>query len=139
MQEEEIRDTIFCGNISTSSPLTPDLTQFKSWTELVHATYHALHGAAAPPMTASSQREAEIALLKRSQSESFPAELAALQSGKPITPNSRLLSLSPELDHTVGLIRVGGRLRRAENLKEDTIHPIVLAPDHPVTTLLVQD
>lgn len=139
VQEEEIRDTTFCGNISTSSPLIPDLTQFKSWTELVHATYHALHGAAALPMTASSQREAEIALLKRSQSESFPAELAALQSGKPISPNSRLLSLSPELDHTVGLIRVGGRLRRAENLKEDTIHPIVLAPDHPVTTLLVQD
>ncbi|XP_063321729.1 uncharacterized protein LOC134619834 [Pelmatolapia mariae] len=139
MQEEEIRDIIFCGNISTSSPLTPDLNQFKSWTELIHATYHALHGAAAPPMTASSRREAEIALLKRSQSESFPAELAALQSGKTISPNSRLLSLSPELDHTVGLIRVGGRLRRAENLKEDTIHPIVLAPDHPVTKLVVQD
>ncbi len=37
------------------------------------------------------------------------------------------------------MIRVGGRLHKAEVLEEDEIHPIVLDPSHPVTKLLIKD
>ena len=134
---EETRSTIFIGNITVSS--TPSATLYNSWSELVDATYQALHGAAAPPLTAADKLNTEVAILQRSQQESFPAEVAALKAGKPLSPNSCLLSLSPVEDKAVGLIRVGGRLRKAETLEEDTIHPIILAPDHPVTKLLIQD
>lgn len=136
-QTEETRVT-FCGNIGSATPANPDPAQYKSWSELIQATYLFFHGAAAPPMTATDRIETEVNVLKRAQEESFPAELAALQAGKPLNTNSRLLSLCPEYDSTVGLIRVGGRLRKAEGL-QDTIHPIVLSPDHPATRLLIQD
>ena len=119
------------GNITVSSLPVPDVTQVKSWSELVDATFQSLHGVAASPM-------AEIVILKRAQQESFPAEFTALQTGKPLSSNSSLLSLSPVFDINVELIRVGGRLRKAENL-EDTIHPIILAPNHYVTKLPIQD
>ncbi|KAL6483178.1 hypothetical protein MHYP_G00080500 [Metynnis hypsauchen] len=73
------------------------------------------------------------------QADSFPEELSALQHDRPIRPSSRLISLSPEYDYTLGLIRVGGRLRKADDLPKDSIHPIILAPDHPITQLLVRD
>ncbi len=37
------------------------------------------------------------------------------------------------------MIRVGGRLHKAEVLEEDEILPIVLDPSHPVTKLLIKD
>ena len=136
---EEIRDTIFCGNITVSSIPVPDLTQVKSWSELVDATFQSLHGAAASHMTAADRVQTEVVILKRAQQESFPAEFTALQAGKPLSSSSSLLSLSPVYDINVDLIRVGGCLRKAENLEEDTIHPIILAPNHYVSKLLIQD
>lgn len=47
--------------------------------------------------------------------------------------------MSPEYDAQLGLIRVGSRLRRAEDIDIDTLHPIVLSPDHPTTQLLIKD
>lgn len=44
-----------------------------------------------------------------------------------------------EYDQRLGLIRVGGRLRKAEDLDADALYPIVLPPDHHVTKLLIQD
>ncbi|KAI4829959.1 hypothetical protein KUCAC02_001619 [Chaenocephalus aceratus] len=120
-ETEETRNTTFCGNIATAEPAAPDLTLFKSWSELLEVTYQSMHGADAPRMTASSRLETEVVLLKRAQQESFPAE-TTVQSGKQLSPSSCLLPLSAVYDQAVGLIRVGGRLRKAEKyLKEDTI------------------
>ncbi|MGH0181996.1 UNVERIFIED_CONTAM: hypothetical protein FKN15_010817 [Acipenser sinensis] len=83
--------------------------------------------------------EAEILLLQQVQADSFSGELNALETGKDIPANSRLWTLSPEYDQCLRLIRVGGRLRRAEGLDPDSIHPIVLDPSHPITKLLIQD
>ncbi|XP_052445918.1 uncharacterized protein LOC127987587 [Carassius gibelio] len=73
------------------------------------------------------------------QTESFPTEMVQLKSGKPVSGTSRLASLSPEFDPTSGLIRVGGRLRRCSEAELDSVHPIVLAPQHPVTKLIIKD
>ena len=53
-------------------------------------------------------------------------------------PGCRLSALSPEYDSCTGLIRVGGRLRRAD-LDPDSIHPIVLAAEHPLTKLIIKN
>ncbi len=52
-------------------------------------TYMSLHGAAAPPLSATEGIETEMAVLKRAQAESFPDEVHALQANKPVHPNSR--------------------------------------------------
>ncbi|KAL0147788.1 hypothetical protein M9458_056904 [Cirrhinus mrigala] len=123
---EELRKSSFCDDC-------------KSWDDLIMTTYQYLHGAAAPPMSATERIETEMAVLKRAQTESFPDEVHALQANKPVHPNSRLRSLAPALDPDLGLIRVGGRLRKAATLPEDALHPIVLAPEHPITKLLIHE
>ncbi|KAL6476782.1 hypothetical protein MHYP_G00152810 [Metynnis hypsauchen] len=134
----ELRKYTFCGQLAVPDTC-PDPLQYDTWSDLVDATYQSQHGVAAASMSASARINTEVALLKRAQADSFPEELSALQHDRPIRPSSRLISLSPEYDYTLGLIRVGGRLRKADDLPKDSIHPIVLAPDHPIMQLLVKD
>ncbi|XP_052456318.1 uncharacterized protein LOC128016040 [Carassius gibelio] len=136
---DELRKSKFCGNVSINHTSLPNVDNCKSWDNLIMTTYEFLHGAAAPPMSATDRIETEMAVLKRAQTESFPDEVHALQANKPVHSNSRLSSLAPALDPDLGLIRVGGRLRKAATLPEDALHPIVLAPEHPITKLLIQD
>lgn len=88
--------------------------------------------------TATERLEAETKLLHTAQNDSFPEEVHALQAGRPVIPSSRLSALSPEYDTLSGLIRVGGRLRGATDVDPDILHPIVLAPDHPLTQLIIK-
>ena len=61
--------------------------------------------------------------------------MAALTRGSPIASASRLLPLSPQLDHD-GMLRVGGRLGRAP-LPDETRHPRILPRASRVTSLLI--
>lgn len=90
-------------------------------------------------MSATERIETEMAVVRSAQTENYSDEVHALQANKPVHSNSRLSSLAPTLDPDLGLIRVGGRLRKAATLPEDALHPIVLAPEHPITKLLIQD
>nr|XP_061835547.1 uncharacterized protein LOC133618822 [Nerophis lumbriciformis] len=135
----ELRQSTFCG-ITLTTPSTPDaeVKQYDTWKELLVATVQELHGAAGS-YTAEDYRNAETLILKQAQCESFPEELRLLKAGKPVPSVSRLLTLSPEMNEEEGLIRVGGRLRRAVDIEQTTLHPIVLDPGHPSTKLLIQD
>ncbi|KAL1273037.1 hypothetical protein QQF64_028899 [Cirrhinus molitorella] len=139
----ELKKATFIGTIAVSSPSLPDPSQFSTWRELIQATVRSLHGAAAADSNSSSDAagytEAEKLILAQAQSESFPLEVRALKTGQAIPTDSRLGSLAPEYDEATGLIRVGGRLRRADNLDLEAIHPILLDPGHPVTKLLIQE
>lgn len=117
----------------------PDPEQHATWEDLVQATYQSVHGAVAPPMSDAQCIDTELLLLRQAQQDSFPDEVHALQNGKVIHTSSRLNTLSPDYDQALGIIRVGDRLRKAEKLEVDTLHPIVLAPDHPITKLIIQD
>ncbi|KAI2646049.1 Gag-Pro-Pol polyprotein [Labeo rohita] len=123
----ELKGGPFCG-ITTTMPLISDGKEYNSWTDLVEAVAQDLHGAAAqddsPP--ASTYREAETVILRRIQMDSFPEDYRLLKTNKPFDPENQL-------------IRVGGRLRRAETLDPHTMHPIVLDPHHPNTQLLIKD
>ncbi len=114
---EELRKSSFCGNVSISHASAPNVDDCKSWDNLIMTTYQSLHGAAAPSMSATECIGTEMAVLKRAQAESFPDEVHALQANKHVHPNSRLRSLAPALDTDLGLIRVGGRLRKAETTR----------------------
>ena len=75
-------------------------------------------------------------MLRSVQRDAFARELECLKKGAQVPADSRLRNLAPELDGD--LIRVGGRLRRAQNLDFDTKHPIVLPTKHPVTKLIIK-
>lgn len=137
----EYRKSTFCGMTSTVEPSEITADQYVCWKDLIDATVRRLDGAAAQPgvRTASDYQQAELLIIKQAQRDSFPEELRLLQAGKPVQRSSSLLTLSPELDSDAGIIRVGGRLRRAETLDPGTIHPIILDPAHPAIKLLIQD
>ncbi|KAI4884383.1 hypothetical protein NFI96_011230, partial [Prochilodus magdalenae] len=139
--EGELQKTVFCG-ATTCPPPTMSISDIDNWDSLIKATHESLHGAAndqgSPAMTAADALEAELHLLRQSQNETFHEEVQILAACKPISKQSRLIMLAPEYDKAVGLVRVGGRLRRAEDLDPDTMHPIILDPKHHVTKLLIK-
>nr|XP_055052534.1 uncharacterized protein LOC129438043 [Misgurnus anguillicaudatus] len=137
---EELRKPTACHLLTTHAEQhLIDVTQFNSFQEIVEAVTQSLNGAAsANTVTADTFRKAELEVFKTSQMESFPNEYIQLQKGTAISPNSRLIALNPEFDCDTQLIRVGGRLRRCEQLSPDILHPIVLDPTHSVTKLLIK-
>lgn len=142
--EAELKKSAICLHACTSSDIPlPDVSQFSTWTELLKATVTSLHGAATSSTHSKDDSEgyisAEKFLLQQAQKDSFPEEFKALTSERPLPSNSRLASLSPEYDKASGLIRVGGRLRHANHIELDAIHPIVLDPQHNLTKLLIKD
>ena len=76
--------------------------------------------------------------LKVAQEEAFPREHKAILNNTPIPRNSVLRRVGPYVDPEDGLMRVDGRLEHAE-LPARTRHPIIIAPDHPLTRLIVED
>ena len=71
------------------------------------------------------------------QAESFPQEVAVLKLKHHVSSKSKLVSLSPFLDEH-GIIRAGGRIERAD-IPFCSRHPVVLAPDHELTRLIIMN
>ena len=80
---------------------------------------------------------AQLVIFKMVQREAFSAELDNLQSKTKLAKGSVLAKLCT-LIGTAGLLRVGGRLDRAD-LSVEERHPVVILPgSYHVTTLLVK-
>lgn len=128
---EELKKSTFCGgtSIATNSSI-PDPKQFSNFKELIEAVAHERHGAANKQGCPSAEDhvEAEREILRQVQLDCFPEDIARLSAGRPVLSTSRLLSSAPEYDPALQLIRVGGRLRRSNQLESDVIHPIILDP-----------
>lgn len=139
-KSNELKNRTFCSFASVPQNI-PDANQFDSWKDLVEAVRQQCHGAAEPNQTQliNSYREAEAILLRACQEQSFPDEFVSLRASQPVHSSSRLRNLSPELDQTTGLIRVGGRLRQLQHVSNLDIHPIVLDPRHSATMLIIKD
>ncbi|XP_049889946.1 uncharacterized protein LOC126383475 [Epinephelus moara] len=137
---EELRKSMFCGAVMSDDINNPDdLNKYSSWDDLMKETKNMLQGAVDhDPNIAQSYIQSEKHLLQRAQLECFPDEVNALKTGKTISKGSKLLPLSPEYDTDLGLIRVGGRLRRVETPDHDNIHPIILDPKHHITKLIIK-
>ena len=75
-------------------------------------------------------------LLKNVQRESYSEEIQCLQNNRPLSKSSDIRALSPFLDDN-GLIRVGGRLEKAQIPYEEK-HPILLPGRHHISLLLAR-
>ena len=114
-------------------PATTKTTKFKSALE-PHS-----------PLTVQDLATAELAILKFVQASAFSKEIHALKEGEKnklrgqkkggIKNDSPIRRLDPFLDK--GILRVGGRLRRAD-LPLETKHPAILPRKSHVTTLLIR-
>ncbi|XP_033220964.1 uncharacterized protein LOC117175365 [Belonocnema kinseyi] len=78
---------------------------------------------------------ARIGLLKLTQSQDFAKEIHDLKETELVSKKSRLLPLNPFVD-AQGLLRVGGRLANAP-VPFNQKHPIILAPNNPLTLLII--
>ncbi|XP_073725195.1 uncharacterized protein [Misgurnus anguillicaudatus] len=138
IDRSELKKSAFCG-VTTTKELIG--SEHRTWTELMETTARELHGTAGEPgePTAGTYQAAETYILQKIQDESFQEELQRLKSGKDLQRSSRLLTLAPEYDEASNLLRVGGRLRRAETLDPAVKHPVVLDAKHPAVKLLLQD
>lgn len=134
--DPELRKPLFCGLTQLDDIVLPDPARFKSWSELQFATNVLLRQHSEDSCDASSVQNL---LLRQAQQQSFPSEYQCLTKGKPIEPQSCLLTLSPEFNEETGLIVVGGKLRRVEDMEPGMVHPIVLDPKHPLTQLIIKD
>ena len=115
------------------SPATTKVVKFKS-AEEPHS-----------PLTVQDLATAELAILKFVQASAFGKEVHALKEGEKnklrgqkkggIKNDSPVRRLDPFLDN--GVLRVGGRLRRAD-LPFETKHPVILPKKSHVTTLLIR-
>ena len=123
----------------------PDPEKFSSWTRyrrVIAWTCRFIHNARLPnesrikgPLSVSELTRAEVLAVKCSQRKSFPDDFETLSKNLPLPPKSRLLAFTPYLDDD-GLVRVGGRLRKAP-LSEETRHPVILDPKSEVTRLVI--
>ncbi|XP_055645590.1 uncharacterized protein LOC129782412 [Toxorhynchites rutilus septentrionalis] len=78
--------------------------------------------------------EALHKVVRLSQQESFPQEMADLSNGRQLQPSSRIISLNPVLMN--GLICVGGRLSHA-NITNSRKHPYVIDHPHPLAEIIL--
>lgn len=103
----ELKASALCFSVSTESNTSfPDPAQHQTLQDLI-ATANQL-SASDGVATMPPSIMAETLLLQQAQVNSFPEELCALKAGKSIARHSRLLSLSPEIDPHIQLMRVGG-------------------------------
>ncbi|XP_055615074.1 uncharacterized protein LOC129761378 [Toxorhynchites rutilus septentrionalis] len=97
------------------------------------------------PLQQNEYEKAELFLMKTAQAECFIDELKVLKRNKDrpvnqwmaLEKSSSLYKLTPLVD-AKGLIRMEGRVERAEFLLFDMRFPVILPSDHRITRLIVQ-
>ncbi|XP_065178250.1 uncharacterized protein LOC135808925 [Sycon ciliatum] len=102
-----------------------------------------LHNARAPherrelgELTVDELSESELILVKSAQESEFRDEIKAIKKGQPVSSQSKIAALHPQLDDS-GLLRARSRLQYADFLPSDTISPIILPRTHPTTKLVI--
>ena len=90
-----------------------------------------------PCLLGSEVYHAEVCLARLAQQEGFPRDFAQLQQHEDMDEKSQLLSLRPFYDASSHILRVGGRLQKAE-IDHEVKHQILLPYDHHVTKLIVR-
>jgi hypothetical protein len=160
--DPEVRPAIkaLVTKVQTNPTLeTRRFTRFSRWSSLVKGvsllilaarSYHNLNqGNGAPPgnpdeatgggitdSVIERRRRAEIVIIKSAQHEVFAKEIDQIKNGEKLSKGSALVKLNPVIDSD-GLLRVGGRLDRAELTIEER-HPVILPGSHHIATLVVK-
>ena len=77
----------------------------------------------------------KLVLCEIPQKESYPSEYHALSNEKPVQQSSKIISLNPIFKD---LIKVGGRISHTD-VPENAKHQVILAKDHPLSLLVIQN
>ncbi|GBN56844.1 hypothetical protein AVEN_239387-1 [Araneus ventricosus] len=89
-------------------------------------------------LSAAEIQEGEYRLISLVQQVALAEDFANLSNQKQVTSASKLKYLSPLLDTSSNVIRVGGRLHNSD-LSYNVKHPIALPKGHAVSNLVMQD
>ncbi|XP_059082141.1 uncharacterized protein LOC131879752 isoform X1 [Tigriopus californicus] len=89
-----------------------------------------------PDLHVNDLYESEASIIRFEQAKNFGEEIKSLAKSPSLLKKSKLRGFSPFVDNN-GILRVGGRLTRAENMTFDQRHPILLAKGH-VSILLIR-
>ncbi|XP_054085566.1 uncharacterized protein LOC128921580 [Zeugodacus cucurbitae] len=89
-------------------------------------------------LTVEELKIAEYCICRLAQSISYSSQLNQLRESGNVPKGSELYKLSPFID-SEGLMRVNGRINAASWLPYDVTRPIILAPNHEFTRLILLD
>ena len=151
LPSEEEREICLVTTTQSNSPIVP-LDRYSTFVRLQRVTAWSLRfikncrsargtrpesatAAGYPPLTTRELVMAEGYLVKLSQEDDFPTEIALLKANCSLPSNSCLLSLHPFLD-SEGVLRVRGREGNSE-LSYLRMHPIILHGKHRLTKLII--
>lgn len=96
------------------------------------------HVAVSQSLSFHEMHDAETVIVKHIQSYHFQKEAGRIGVNMPLAPRSAIKCLDPFLADD-GLLRVGGRLRRAEQPpNSSSIHPILIPHRHAAATLIAR-
>ncbi|XP_055701660.1 uncharacterized protein LOC129800941 [Phlebotomus papatasi] len=148
---EDLEEIKVCTHFHVSNPFWNIIDRYSSLTRLVRAVgilrrftqfitnkykgpCHVNRG----PLTAAELDSARETIIKAVQAQSFAEEIQEISRGKEkkVSRDSSVRKLHPILDDR-GLVRVGGRIERAETTF-DHKHPILLPYKHHFTDLVAQ-
>ena len=154
-QEKETKEKLECRDVMeyqndivlltliNQNLMVPEPQRFSKWNRLRRTTAWMLRFVKickrqrqSGELEVDEMEDAETLLFKKIQLDCFSKELAQLMNEKTIQKNSRLWTLSPELDKN-GLIRLKGRLNNLEQRDDYFRNPIILDPKHRITKLLI--
>ena len=89
-------------------------------------------------LSANELNQAEIKLIKETQSSYFPEDYESLTHEKVLSSSSKLLGLQPKLESD-GIMRSDSRLKHAKFLSYDVQYPVILPRKSWVTKLIVKE
>ena len=153
-EDREIRPEV---NTLDTSVLQPSLgshrfERFSSWQHLVRAVENLIHICSSFKQKSdsdckgwhlckdakdiSNKIQAEQLVIRSVQSEVYQEEMFSLQQSKQVSKKSSLLKLNPVIDEH-GLLRIGGRLSRAQ-IPTNEKHPVIIPKNSHLAVLLIR-
>ncbi|XP_026012239.1 uncharacterized protein LOC113014739 [Astatotilapia calliptera] len=124
--------------VTDTVSLAECLSKFSSWSKAIKAVARlirrARHIKSNASATVSEQKNAELVIIRRVQSQAYEQEIKQLKKGEQLPHHNKLFKLDIFMD-TDGLLKVGGRLQHATS---DTFkHPIVIPKEHCTAKLII--
>ena len=121
--------------------------RFSRWANVVNAVlklamvaqhhHHAKASVGNETTVIQARKRAQLLIVRNLQIEAFEEEFDSLEKKKELSKTSPLLKLNPIIDSD-GLLRIGGRLKRAD-FPYEVRHPLILPGKHHVTSLIVKN
>ncbi|XP_037024126.1 uncharacterized protein LOC119066014 [Bradysia coprophila] len=125
----------------------PQIERFSNWRRLIGATAWMLryinncnpnrNKIFSATLNVDEWTNAEMKWIRHSQQRSFTQEISDLLRKRLVHPNSRIYTLSPELDEN-GILRLCGRADRLPNSTIDQRRPIILDGQDSYARLLIR-